>query len=65
MPTETTTEVLDCGCTWEIDVPELATRCVGQCADHDKDRGRLGLLPKPLPEGFTFRGWIASNVRRK
>lgn len=49
MPTETQREVLDCGCVWEVDMPELATRCVTQCEDHPKDRGRLGLLPKPLP----------------
>ena len=60
----TTSEALDCGCVWEIDTPELATRCVRQCELHEKDRGRLGLLPKPLPEDFTFRDWIAKNVRR-
>lgn len=64
MPTNTTTEVLDCGCVWEIDTPALATRCVSQCGDHEKDRGRLGLLPKPLPEDFTFTAWISKNVRR-
>ncbi len=64
MPTETTTERLECGCQWEIDSPELRTRCTATCAAHPKDRGRLGLLPKPLPAGFTFTGWIAQNVRR-
>lgn len=64
MPTDTTTEILDCGCVWEVDVPELATRCVSQCDAHPKDRGRIGLLPKPLPADFTFLGWIQRNVRR-
>ncbi len=64
MPTETQREVLDCGCVWEVDMPELATRCVTQCQDHPKDRGRLGLLPKPLPAGFAFTDWIFRNVRR-
>jgi hypothetical protein len=64
MATATSTEVLDCGCIWEIDTPELATRCLSQCETHLKDRGRIGLLPKPLPRGFTFVDWISKNVRR-
>ncbi|MQC16764.1 MAG: hypothetical protein DWG82_00855 [Chloroflexi bacterium] len=60
----TTTEVLECGCTWEVTTPALSTRCVAPCELHPKDRGRLGLLPKPLPADFTFLDWIAANVRR-
>ena len=65
MPTETTMETLGCGCEWEIDIPELVTRCTSQCVSHPKDRGRQGLLPKPLPPGFTFVEWISKNVRRQ
>ena len=64
MATETKTETLDCGCEWQIDIPELATRCTAPCSSHPKDRGRQGLLPKPLPAGFMFIEWIAKNVRR-
>ena len=60
----TTTEALECGCVWEIATPALSTRCISQCASHPKDRGRLGLLPKPLPADFLFTDWIAKNVRR-
>lgn len=61
---ETTTELLSCGCEWQIDYLALSTRCTVACAKHPKDRGRPGLLPKPLPADFTFPGWIAQNVRR-
>lgn len=64
MTTETKTETLDCGCQWLIDFPALTTRCEVTCADHRRDRGRPALLPKPLPDDFTFAGWIATNVRR-
>jgi len=64
MATETKTETLGCGCEWEIDFPELVTRCRTACASHPKDRGRPGLLPKPLPAGFSFDTWVTQNVRR-
>ena len=64
MTTETKTETLPCGCEWQIDLLALSTRCTSACAGHAKDRGRPGLLPKPLPADFTFAGWIEQNVRR-
>lgn len=65
MATETKTETLGCGCEWQIDFPELIARCATTCAEHPRDRGRPGLLPKPLPLDFTFSAWIAVNVRRE
>ncbi len=64
MATETNTEILECGCEWEIDLPALTTRCRTTCAAHPKDRGRPGLLPKPLPADFTLAAWVAKNVRQ-
>ena len=64
MTMDTKTEALGCGCEWEIDYSHLAVRCATACAGHPKDRGRPGLLPKPLPAGFTLADWIAQNVRR-
>ncbi len=60
----TTTEVLECGCVWNIERPDLSIRCVSPCEAHPKDRGRIGLLPKPLPADFTFVDWISRNVYR-
>ena len=65
MPTETKVETLGCGCEWQIDIPELVARCTSPCLEHAKDRGRQGLLPKPLPSDFTFVEWISQNVRRQ
>ena len=64
MTTETRIEKLVCGCEWQVDYHDLVTRCLAVCAGHPKDRGRPGLLPKPLPADFTFVGWIDANVRR-
>jgi len=60
----TKTEALPCGCEWEIEFANLITRCTIACEAHAKDRGRPGLLPKPLPEGFLIADWVAQNVRR-
>ncbi|MDA0302520.1 MAG: hypothetical protein O2822_08325 [Chloroflexi bacterium] len=57
-----TTEVAECGCEWRIDHSDLSACCVQPCGEHPKYRGRMGLLPKPLPDDFTFAGWIATNV---
>ncbi len=65
MATETKVETLGCGCEWQIDIPELVARCALPCVDHPRDRGRQGLLPKPLPSGFMFVEWISRNVRRQ
>ncbi|MEI7925710.1 MAG: hypothetical protein WCI61_05940 [Chloroflexota bacterium] len=64
MAGEKTTEALPCGCEWEMDYAVLATRCAVACPAHAKDRGRPGLLPKPLPAGFSIAEWVAQNVRR-
>lgn len=64
MTTETKVEILACGCEWRVDLSTLTASCATTCAEHPKDRGRPGLLPKPLPADFTFDGWIAANVRR-
>ena len=65
MATRTKAETLGCGCEWQIDIPELVARCTSPCLEHAKDRGRQGLLPKPLPPGFTLVQWISRNVRRQ
>lgn len=64
MTTETKIEALSCGCQWEVDLSILSTRCAVACAAHAKDRGRPGLLPKPLPADFSIADWVAQNVRR-
>lgn len=65
MATETNIETLGCGCEWQMDSPELVARCAVPCPAHLRDRGRQGLLPKPLPADFTFVDWISRNVRRQ
>jgi hypothetical protein len=64
MTAETKREVLSCGCEWELDFSILTTRCTVACVAHPKDRGRPGLLPKPLPAEFSIADWVAQNVRR-
>lgn len=64
MTAETRREALSCGCEWELDFSILTTRCTIACAAHAKDRGRPGLLPKPLPAEFSIADWVAQNVRR-
>lgn len=63
--TSPTTETLDCGCEWRIEHRDLSTCCVRPCSEHHKYRGRVGLLPSPLPQDFRFVSWIAANVRMR
>lgn len=60
-----TIETLECGCEWRIEHRDLSTCCTRPCSEHHKYRGRVGLLPSPLPQDFRFVSWIAANVEMR